>query len=792
MRQSCGATLKWFAVVPVVTAAFDNDWPLRQVCSDLGQVKWRQVSSQLWEQVTQSDLGLTLSVASATAMTHASGWVMRQYGSGHRLAEVCWMGVLTLQLWELVMRFPVLNPRELKDEWRLMTNADWSLLLLTEFPIWGVLRQAQGRVTSCPAYTQSPSARHAVGARRCPLPRCDEMDEDMKDQQYYIDAVVNSALAGDEVYMMIPPHWPRCPLGLAAIELAVAVVEVYHFGGQKTWPKLVHVVAGAQRRIISYLEEGLYEAPTRTDDVGPVPADPMGELLSSRWDVVGLLHAMQVILLRSDAHPFRPLPWLVAEAPHGPSILKDTQSTLGGYVRYLLAELRSEFWGAGDGVENFVLRVLHEGRKHFEKSTTRVFVDVGAFCYRHECLPRVLLNEVAKDQRGNIKVYALEPNRRNFLRTQALLRRLPGRWRRHLHLQRAAAGNQSRSQVVLHGIGAKASLKADAYGGLLWRQTGEGRVHSEVDRYVETVSLKRLDHWKVLPRRIEMLKIDVEGSEMDVLQGARSIIEEQRVNSIILEYSHFWSAKLKTLAEDMSAKGYDGYFLGSHCILPFSGSKMEWWHDVYEVCAKIKDRIYRGMAGWCWLNVVFLLRGSRLSRKAWQWVPVEGQCTKTLLGSQKRLGRRRRGGQSFGISPDFRMAEPNFISGGEAFRNIENPRLREPPERLRRRLVAKEDVSTSEGYQQGPRHTASCSSECEVLPGAFKAVPRSKVVAVDTAKADCAAPTDGQIGPRPKAQDSAMLLPTQQVESKYVPPVVIDPKLLWSSCGKPLPPKPNK
>ena len=181
---------------------------------------------------------------------------------------------------------------------------------------------------------------------------------------------------------------------------------------------------------------------------------------------------------------------------------------------------------------------------------------------------------------------------------------------------------------------------------------------------------------------------------------SRSIIEEQRVNSIVLEYSHFWSAKLKTLAEDMSAKGYDGYFLGTHCILPFSslavevsswrnwmsmmscnlriiritvrlqifgifglfstfnrghhdplqtfcpghhgspgifwgGSKMEWWHDVYEVCAKIKDRIYRGMAGWCWLNVVFLLRGSRLSRKAWQWVPVEGHCTKTLLGSQK-------------------------------------------------------------------------------------------------------------------------------------------------------------
>ena len=41
-------------------------------------------------------------------------------------------------------------------------------------------------------------------------------------------------------------------------------VEVSQFGGQKAWPKLAHVVAGAQRRIIRYLEEGLYEAPTRT------------------------------------------------------------------------------------------------------------------------------------------------------------------------------------------------------------------------------------------------------------------------------------------------------------------------------------------------------------------------------------------------------------------------------------------------------------------------------------------------------------------------------------------------
>eukprot|EP00438_Fugacium_kawagutii_P022575 Skav230123 [mRNA] locus=scaffold2192:43159:46678:+ [translate_table: standard] len=70
------------------------------------------------------------------------------------------------------------------------------------------------------------------------------------------------------------------------------------------------------------------------------------------------------------------------------------------------------------------------------------------------------------------------------------------------------------------------------------------------------------------------------------------------------------------------------------------------------------------------------------------------------------------------------MAGPNLMSSSDqAFRNVENPRLREPPERLRRRLVAKgeQDLSTSEGMvlPGGTRNTKE-GRECEVLPGAHR------------------------------------------------------------------------
>ncbi|CAK8988325.1 unnamed protein product [Durusdinium trenchii] len=121
--------------------------------------------------------------------------------------------------------------------------------------------------------------------------------------------------------------------------------------------------------------------------------------------------------------------------------------------------------------------------------------------------------------------------------------------------------------------------------------------------------------------------------------------------------------------------------------------------------------------------------------------------------------------------------------GEQACQIQANPRLREPPERLRRRLgKAQEGVSKPEGIQ------SSETRSCEPLPGGFKPVPLSRLAAVDQMEAKPPEKPEGEaMGPRPKAKTSQ--LHVEPVESKYVPPVTIDPKLLWSSCGKALPPK---
>merc|ERR1712203_792568 len=104
-------------------------------------------------------------------------------------------------------------------------------------------------------------------------------------------------------------------------------------------------------------------------------------------------------------------------------------------------------------------------------------------------------------------------------------------------------------------------------------------------------------------------------------------LSERRVLLLILEDSHFWGASarsggepvgdssaqapnLRSVAEHMATRGYDGYFVARRSVIPFSGPDMRWWHSVYEVCADLGALIYRGSAGWCWLNVAFVLRDS--------------------------------------------------------------------------------------------------------------------------------------------------------------------------------------
>merc|ERR1712129_377915 len=163
-----------------------------------------------------------------------------------------------------------------------------------------------------------------------------------------------------------------------------------------------------------------------------------------------------------------------------------------------------------------------------------------------------------------------------------------------------------------------------------------GEISTHIDMHTERVPVIALASWaaaqRPLVQEIELLKIDVEGGEWKVLLGAAPMLMRQRIGMIILEYSHFWFAEptdlpetnggrssLSNMAVYMDEHGYDGYFVGSRHLVPFTGV---WWDDTYEVCAKPNERIYRGLAGWCWFNVAFVLRNTHASSMLRRMLPI--------------------------------------------------------------------------------------------------------------------------------------------------------------------------
>jgi len=253
---------------------------------------------------------------------------------------------------------------------------------------------------------------------------------------------------------------------------------------------------------------------------------------------------------------------------------------------------------------------------------------MGAYCNHHECLLAELLRSTGcgRPSQGfpESRIFGFEPNARNLQRTLSRVAALPRRWRRCLRLTRAAVANASLAHVPLFGVGGKSSLRPGAYVGKKYVVNSDGIIATFSDSHLEHVPVVRLSDWAARQRPpvlwIEILKVDVEGSEVDVVAGTEPLIQEQRVGVLILEYSHFWPAfekeqtsrngmNLQRMAEYMTKRGYDGYFIGSRTLIPFSGPHMELWDDLYEVCADPGSNIYRGLSGWCWLNVAFFLRG---------------------------------------------------------------------------------------------------------------------------------------------------------------------------------------
>jgi FkbM family methyltransferase len=218
---------------------------------------------------------------------------------------------------------------------------------------------------------------------------------------------------------------------------------------------------------------------------------------------------------------------------------------------------------------------------------------------------------------GEVRMVAFEPVRANYHMLVAHLNSIP-----EAHNAMAtgciqpiqmAVGNSS-GQRKIFGRGRLASLTyKDVY-------------RRDMDGAEENVAVTSLDDWlRDDPAgRVDFLKIDVEGAEWPVLEGAMESMSSRRVTLFVLEYGHFWSrhlweaANLKAprrsyeeltwptlrgVVQYMRAQGYEAYFFGTPYLLPITGM---WWHDIYEVCTDPHSIVYRGIFGWCWFDVLLV------------------------------------------------------------------------------------------------------------------------------------------------------------------------------------------
>ena len=181
-----------------------------------------------------------------------------------------------------------------------------------------------------------------------------------------------------------------------------------------------------------------------------------------------------------------------------------------------------------------------------------------------------ILDLVGRD----IEIHCFEPVRITFV---SLQQRFDGlHQRQNIHLNNLGLSNkQEEAKIKIYG--ATAGVNS------LYERRSAIDTHPELSNFSEeTILLTTLDTY-LADRRIghvDLLKIDVEGHELKVLEGATSTIEKGRVSVIHFEYGSCFldsGAKLEQIYGLLSRNGYEFFRL-----LPYGKIRVKEFHSRLE------------------------------------------------------------------------------------------------------------------------------------------------------------------------------------------------------------------
>ncbi|CAE8615129.1 unnamed protein product [Polarella glacialis] len=308
-------------------------------------------------------------------------------------------------------------------------------------------------------------------------------------------------------------------------------------------------------------------------------------------------------------------------------------------ARYFLRRLRHDFAGSAGAVEPFLRSVLLRAlQSHAADSGSgqspgqQLFScwDVGAAPFDDQFLLRGS-QEVWQLclELGSRRVRAFEPSAKGHARLLAAASEMPSGHVSSLQVDRMALSSAPGESHLNRGGQSTGSIGHKGCG--LWMNDAECTDPSTW----EAVPVSTVDLLLGPDQQIDVLKIDVEGLEWEVLQGAQSALTTGRIGLLILEYGDKWSPQialsckhfhsafhsnpsdwpqeptLRGVTRFLGSLGYDGYFIGTQTPVPISG---DMWHDVYEVCRAPHRICYHGVGQICWLDVAFVHRSHPLAR----------------------------------------------------------------------------------------------------------------------------------------------------------------------------------